>query len=168
MALAKDSLRRHPSPTSPRRDAMMSWGERWVYIVRGTRAGRIRSRESRQVRGRPICQLAVAIADSSCVRCNGRSILAVEDGPTNPGPTWRRKSTRGEHVGVLVHARGRDPNNPAAMACPSPLRRSREDASAKGTHMAASEGFSRPHDRDRKWACAQTRLVGRRERNSAK
>jgi hypothetical protein len=66
MALAKDSLRRHPSPTSPRRDAMMSWGERWVYIVRGTRAGRIRSRESRQVRGRPICQLAVAIADSSC------------------------------------------------------------------------------------------------------
>jgi hypothetical protein len=37
-----------------------------------------------------------------------------------------------------------------------------------GAHMAASEGFSRPHYRERKWACAQTRLVVRRERNSAK
>jgi hypothetical protein len=36
----------------PRRDAMMSWGKRWVYIVWGTRAGKVRSRESRQVRGR--------------------------------------------------------------------------------------------------------------------
>jgi hypothetical protein len=50
----------------PHRGEMMSWGERWDYIIRSKGAGRVRSREYRQVRGRPNRQLVGAIPDSPC------------------------------------------------------------------------------------------------------
>jgi hypothetical protein len=86
----------------PHRDAMMSWGKRWVYIVRGTRTGKVRSRESRQVRGRLIRKLAGEIADSSCGSLQRSTDVGVEDGPVNLGPHGggRGADVRARQVGI--------------------------------------------------------------------
>jgi hypothetical protein len=96
----------------PRRGEMMSWGERWDYIIRSKGVGRVRSRESRQVHGHPNHQLVGAILDSPCGSLQRPADLGGGRWTCWPGPAIQGACGRARDVWLRPGPTSRRENTP--------------------------------------------------------